>query len=465
MSGYKRATVNITRDEYDRLRDAEQKLRSLPEVTPEANQSIARQSEEAFRASLNGVEQRQALFEQLLSGMDGYVRDLENATAQAMLQYEANAAAEAQAYAGCLWDHFNQAINTHAEYYQNIIASNHQQYQEELAQHSRQIRRLAGSLEEKRELARQWLEAANQFCDFMKLQYAHELFTPGKVAYLERQLSQAGDNLEIGLSEAVIVTAQQLYSAFSDLHIELERLQAEWTLLVQSALETTCQILLQAEESQVVPAIDLEGNPLPYPVEVDAWSQGRLSQLITELQYIKGQLEDEAVFIDSPTLMHWLELELPAYYHALEDIILQARISALNSQLRINIADLVVQSLRDQGFALETSQYEGDDMRNAYGARLVNLEGSEVVVQVAPTGPELGENELHLQSLDKEDRTDHELQRRWYEVSQSLASYGLNVGAYVREEPGEYAASQRPAAHPQSSQQQARQNFPNQLPR
>ena len=31
MSGYKRATVNISQDEYDRLRDADRKLRSLPD--------------------------------------------------------------------------------------------------------------------------------------------------------------------------------------------------------------------------------------------------------------------------------------------------------------------------------------------------------------------------------------------------------------------------------------------------
>ena len=110
----------------------------------------------------------------------------------------------------------------------------------------------------------------------------------------------------------------------------------------------------------------------------------------------------------------------------------------------------MVQALQEQGFSLQASEYESRDMRNAYEARLLNLEGNEVVVQVAPTGSQLGANELHLQSYDREVRTEHELQRRWYEVSRSLSQYGLEVGPFVLEESASYDVSgQQPKKTPQ----------------
>jgi hypothetical protein len=79
---------------------------------------------------------------------------------------------------------------------------------------------------------------------------------------------------------------------------------------------------------------------------------------------------------------------------------------------------------------LSSSAYEEYDLRSGYGARLTNIEGNEVVVQVSPAGTEIGANELQIQSLDAEQKTEHELRRRWQEISQSLDGYGVHVGQY-----------------------------------
>ncbi len=449
MSGYKRATVTIGEDEYDRLREAEKKLRSLPLVSDEEYRAISQKSEKAIQANFSKIAQRQASFENLLNGMSQMVQGLESTTSQAIASYQASAAAQIQQYAGFLWDNFNQAIASNAEFFANSLAATQQELQAELDNYSSQVRRLSNDQASKQALAQDWLDAAGQLGEFIQMNYDHEHFTPGQVAYLERELDQACDNMELGLSEGVIITAQQLYRSFSDLRIALERAETEWHLIIQSALETASQIYVQAQESQVVPAVDLDGNLLSYTIDVDYWTGGRLSQLIADLQGIQDQLADEQNLPDSATLRDWLENDLPVYYQALEATILDARITALNSQLRINIADLVVHSLQEQGFALAACDYEAGDMRMAYDARMVNLEGNQVMVQVAPTGRELGENELHLQSLDREQRTEHELQRRWYEVSRALSSCGLAVGSYIREDTASYSVEpQNPSRRP-----------------
>ena len=441
MSGYKRATVSISQDEYDRLRGAELKLRSLPETSGQDYNALIKKSTSVLQDNLVRTQKRQEILENLLSGMGDYVRDLESTTAQRMIDFQHKAVAEAQNYAGCLWDHYDRVISQQAEYFETTIAATHQLYQNELTQYTRRVRIMAEDQEQKRQMAVEWLTAAEQLDDFIQQNYDHERFTPERVERLERQLQQAGQNLDIGLSEAVILTAQQLYSAFSDLRVDLERLIHEWSLLLQTAWEAVSQVLLTAQESLVVPAVDLDGNPLAFDVQVDYWTQGRLSQLIDDLTFIKSRLESGEDLPNSETLQHWLEFDLPVYVHALEDIVLDARVCALNSQLRINIADLVVRALQDQGFALETCNYEAADQRMSYGARLINLEGSEVVVQVAPTGNDLGQNELHLQSSDREERTEHEMVQRWNEVSRSLSFYGLDVGQLTREDSPVYQTS------------------------
>jgi hypothetical protein len=448
MSGYKRATVTIGQDEYDRLRDAEIKLRAMPEIPVQTTQRIVQESLLSFRSSVAEVQQRQSIYEQYLSGVDESIRQLETNTNQALLTYEANTAADLENYAGCLWNNVNQVLQQYATHFEEEITANHHQQQQELANITRRVRRISFDRQRKQELADLWINAAMQIAEFIDQTYTHEYFTPGKVDQLNRQLNLARENQSSGLSEAVILSSQQVYMAFSDLRVELERLSNEWRLLYQAACEATTQLVEQAKSVMVVEAMDLDGQDLPYEVNVDYWTQGRLSQIIKELSEQKKRLDIGEDLPGSDDLRIWLEKDLPDYYRKLETLVLDARVYALNSQLRINIADLVVQALQEQGFSLEAAQYESGDWRNGYTSRLMNIEGNEVIVQVTPGGQLLGENELNIRSLDSETRTEHELEQRWYEVSKSLNKYGLDVGAYTQTEASMNKAPRQPGRKP-----------------
>ncbi len=214
------------------------------------------------------------------------------------------------------------------------------------------------------------------------------------------------------------------------MRIDLEKKQTEWQLLYQTAWETINQELARIDNSDMVPALDLDGNELPYLVDVNYWTQGFLDNLYQEVSSLGQRLLNESALPDTGVLLDWLNKELPAIHQQLENIILDARIKTINSQLRINVADLVVQALQQQGFTLDSSAYQENDLRAGYGAQLRNIEGNEVIVQVSSNGNSLGENELHIHSLDSEVKTEHELKKRWQEISQSLSSYGIEVGKY-----------------------------------
>jgi hypothetical protein len=118
-----------------------------------------------------------------------------------------------------------------------------------------------------------------------------------------------------------------------------------------------------------------------------------------------------------------LEKAIPEAKQAVEDAVFHARLAILNSQLRINIADLVIEALQKQGYVLQQAEYAGSDQRMAYSAKVRNLEGNEIVIQVYPSDL-VGKNELHLVSLDRENRTEHELRQRSLEVTRSLGQHG-----------------------------------------
>lgn len=431
MSGYKRATVAIRQDEYDRLKEAEQKLRALPSVDNNHLWEMQQQSQAVFNENLAQVQGRQEHFETLLSGVDGKLRDMELSTHQAVNECLTQATGAFESYAGALWEHLDDVLAVHDQAFQQVIAAHHRQQQEELSQLSRHIRHLNNEGERKRQLSEEWVSAAGQFCEFIRASYAHEFFAPGQVEKLENQLAMARQNLDQGLYEAGLMTAQQAYMAGSELRLDLEQRQSEWQFLFQAAWEAVTQLLDQANHCRVIPAVDLDGNLLPYEIDVDFWVVGRLTVFENELQDALNLLETGHELPDAKILQRWLMVDLPEYANALSEMILDARVNALNSQLRINIADLVVQALQEQGFALQGAAYEARDDRNSFEAQMMSLDGSEVLVQVAPVGSQLGENELHLQSLDDQVRTEHELRQRWQEVSHSLAQYGLEVGPAV----------------------------------
>lgn len=436
MSGYKLAAISITSEDYDRLCGPQAEARTVPEPSPDQLDYVGFQSAEILQTNIKGVENRQEALEEMLLNVNGNIRNIESKTGQALIEFHTDVVAQTEQYIGNMWQDFEKVITDYATQFDQKIRANVQETQEYIADLYHHLRQMATSEEEKRELAAQWLEAADIYCAYIKQYYNYEQFIPGRVEWFERQLLQAHDNMEVGLLEVVIASTQQLVLSFSDLRVELECLQHEWVLLYQAAWEAINRLLIQVDECQIVKAIDLEGNLIQPNIDVDYWCAGRLSQLFEDILTLRSRMEDVQNQLDSEILRRWLDVDLPGFRQNLEDIVYQARIAALNSQLRINIADLVIRALQEQGFALDQSDYAQNDMRMAYGANLENVEGNQIIIQVAPAGEKVGENELHVQSMDSEQRTEHELEQRWFEISRSLNHYGVDVDQYAQIDPG-----------------------------
>ena len=99
----------------------------------------------------------------------------------------------------------------------------------------------------------------------------------------------------------------------------------------------------------------------------------------------------------------------PRIFEEMENTCSLAMEEALNSQLRVNIADIVIQALESQGFCFAASEYLQNDQRKAFSANVTNLAGDKIIIGVEPNKGEPGSSNLHLISADAEQRTEHEL--------------------------------------------------------
>lgn len=427
MSGHKKATITIDQAEYDRLRESDLQLRSLPEPKFGVIAQIQQESQEGIVLSLDRISERQENFRGLLQGFNEHVKNLELYTSQTLVNHQAFVQQQFDQRDGMIWESFLQLMEETSQHFSSQVLNEYYQNQAHLEKITNRLNRLMQVSEQKEKMANQWLVSAEEISDFINQHYHHHFFAPNQLNRYVQILNIARDNLENGMPEAAITSAQQVYRDLSEFRVNLEKLESEWQMLFCAAWEGLCHVHALTLENQVVKAVDLDGTWLDVDLEVDYWTKGRISDLFVEIDDLFTLLEDENHRPGISLLKELLKDKIPALRSCLQNAIYDARVAAINSQMRINIADLVVQSLQEQGFELERASYQHVDMRDAYYAQLACRDGSQVVVQVNPVGDGLGENELQLRSLDEKFRTEHELIQRWKEINNSLAVRGLSM--------------------------------------
>lgn len=295
-----------------------------------------------------------------------------------------------------------------------------------------QIQNLIYSQKEVRMALQQWLTAAEAAADLIERFYAHEFFATGELDRAKQMLVMAQDDARQGAEQAGLYWAQQTCLTLNDLHLKLEQQQAEWAHWNQAAGQGVERLLARIAAFREVPALDLSGQALDLKLDVDAWTNGRLSALQRAVESLQGSMNQ----IGTEELQRMVQTRLPELESRLDRLVKEARESVLGSQLRVNITDIVITALRGQGYELEDAGYQTGDMRGEYQASLKSLDGCEVVVHVAPTGRGLGGQELILQSLNMPAYSEHELRQRAREVTRALNQHGIDgrleevAGAY-----------------------------------
>ncbi len=448
MSGRKRVTVSVDQDDLRRLKRSESELRRIRSDVPKLFKDVNRD----FQTRLRPLQERQNRFEQSVSNLQSDVRDMERDTAKRLQEQQRKMYQELEKQE----KRFDKEIHSLAQKTERMIQEERRIREEQIRQVSvaieeesrvrqQQVNRLAGDIQQvrddiqaketyRKEVAETWIESAQTIHDFITANYRHEHFAPNRVADLERSLQQARQNVEQNLPEPAISQAQDAYRQFSDLRLELEQLEQEWQMWLNAALESSRELFEQAKTNRQCKALDLDGNVeqdehgKDVEVEVDFWSNGCLSALEQKLEAQIQQLEQDDT-LTTDAFRQIVEQTNPELQQELEQLVYEARVAVISSQLRFSIADMVVEKLAEQGFdALDDETYEGDDMRSGYVAKVRNLGGDEVVIRVVPKADNPTENDLQIHSYDATQRSEEELKQRARELNAKLQESGLQSG-------------------------------------
>jgi hypothetical protein len=280
------------------------------------------------------------------------------------------------------------------------------------------------------EMAQQWIGQTRLLANLIQEQFEHERFSPGRLQRILANLDFAENNLAQGFLESSLSTSQRAFLDLSDLRVELEQRVLEWHAEYEKAYRALDQFVGELEVNSCVNGIGLDGEDLSQPVDVVDWSDGKYHELRQEClgrlaDLARGQQEfatDELTQIYS----EWL----PERRASFESIIYQARMMALNSQLRMNIAEKALQALETHGFKLNESGYQNEDMHAPFLARLASSDGTRVSIQVSPSNRTAEEltNVLEVITTHPYIKTEHEARLQWEELSHTLQQFDLEVG-------------------------------------
>lgn len=313
---------------------------------------------------------------------------------------------------------------------QSSLAENQHLMFQQVQNFIQQQQELGRFQESKEEIVHKQIADTSIILEFILSNEAHEKFTPGEAHASADRLDNAQVNLSQGFLDAAMIDAQQAYQNLSSQRVILEERKAHWELLHLDVVTRLKELKIYAESLNSIASTDLDGNETDQQIDVDYWSSRRLSRAKTMIQSLIKRVETTSNSLHTDDLLAIQQQDIPELFNELENTCTIAIEEALNSQLRLNIADIVIQSLENQGFVLASSAYNHNDQRKAFSANVTNKAGEEIVIAVEPDQTVTGQNKLHILSSDAPRLTEHELKQRAEEIRQSLGQFALDSAPF-----------------------------------
>ena len=428
MSGFKRAMVTISEEEYRKLHNADIEKRfkiSKPVKEVDHQGQIL-----VLEKNLSDMLNRQNDYEKLVAALGNEISNFEIEAERAILEEKIANFREMTEHLDDLWENSNRIETIVLNFQEQNIRDGLQRdkFMEQVAYQVESIvTDLACQQEKKSEIAIGWLKDCGELAEFISIQYDHNRFFPGELNKIHQLLHQVAANLSMGMPEAALGGAQQVKLRLSELHLQLEQKTLEWQTICQITFQAANDLYDLMKNNSNCPALDMQGRELPIPLQLNFWSNNQYNDLVLRLKNTILCVKSNLATVSSQDLEFILKETLPVYRREFDNIIYQARLAAINSQLRINIADIALEALTTQGFVENEYGYVSDDRRGTYFLRVKNIEGSEVTIWVNPVDNQQNRSDLVVQSSDVDQKSEHELIGRSNEIIQTLLKHELRV--------------------------------------
>jgi hypothetical protein len=428
MSCFCRQSITVTADSWRRTRDSENVMASLVRGAVAELGGIGAESRARLDRELAATADRGRRADQLIAGLSEGVRRQEESTQRRLAAMDADlrAAVDGLAATGA---ELTGAIQQVGRRLTAELADVRRSREVALAG----VRDELGALTERSRGAAAAAGTALADCrrlvELIGAGGAHARFAPGELASLTGRLGSAERTAADGQSQAALAAATGLANALADLRLTVEVAELAWQLARMAAAEALRQL-----RSVLDGAARLAG-PGDTDIDVDHWSGGALTALAGDAADLAAAVEADDPPLSAARLTEITATTVPDLRASLAGVIAAATAAQDASQLRINVADMAAGALAAQGFSVVGGVYAGDDDRNAFHAKVVHEDGTEVVAVVEADSADPNACVLRLESYDLGDAPGAEEIRRLrgVELAASLADSGLIVGVPSRD--------------------------------
>jgi hypothetical protein len=418
----------VDRSTWQDARAAVTRLRDVNRDLPGINEALCSDQQRHLIRMAAEMQARQEAVDRSLAGLTEQTKEL-----------EAQAGRRLRAHAALLQD----ASRKLGEEGRRSLDEQEEQLRSELAQEREERERDFGELRDglagiRQDRERVLAVAGDLVADVRVLAEAiadnlpHKRFAPGRLAAVDRRLALVEGNLADGIGETALAQAQDLWLQLGDLRAEVEFRDQEWQLAQIGAVSATTVLLEQIRINSSLDVSDEQGKRIEgVTLDVDFWSEGELTELRDAVSALGGRLAAETHPPTLEELRTIINQDAPAFGERLTEIVSRAGARQFASQIRVNLAELVVETLEDAtGYVWEEGQatYAGEDPRRAFYSKVRHLDDSEIVVEVAPDQD--GECcELRILSYDAGIPDEEERASRAHVIAERLRDLGLRVGS------------------------------------
>ncbi|MFB6988904.1 MULTISPECIES: hypothetical protein [unclassified Streptomyces] len=431
MSGRKR--IQVDESEWYRIQRKAQQLKEVQRNIPKLIDGVRQQTRADLDRVFAGVEQRQQQHDAMVRCLSEQTRQLEADTARRLREQADELHGVLAETAGQIRDETRQRLaEQHAQVRQEIAAERARR-RAETARLSAEIDLMKADRTRAGQTVRTWLSDARAMAGALTEAGLHERYAPGELDRLTGRLATAEQNAAQGRFDAALAVAQETYHSLSELRADIEQRELERCTAQLVAVDALVAVETEIEGSRVQPVLGPDGVPLAgCTVDVGHWSDGELDQLRQETGDGLARARDDRTGTDELRALR--EQEAPRLEAALGDTVGRATMRHLASQIRVNLADAVAQTLSEFAhYDFVDGEYENADQRGAYYAKLRHENGNEIVLDISQAARDSGQHVVRVLSYDYDTTAEAQLQDRAEAISRALDGEGHAVSAPVSE--------------------------------
>lgn len=234
----------------------------------------------------------------------------------------------------------------------------------------------------------------------------HTFLLPHSMEAVQAALREA--NAAVALTEkfptnasAARLAASQAFNAAMRARQDVITAHQEWILAQEAASELLQALESQLEVSRILTvAEDLEE---PYPLDVDHWTNGMLSNVERRISALRARLADAERSHLTITQLEEIQNEAAELSAEMEYYTVYALSAFYASRDRHDIAAELQADLQFADLVNRQESYQGGDNRAAYRVRMRDdVTGNEVILTVTPSPDESGlvSNRVHCEVLN-----------------------------------------------------------------